>query len=64
MTKRGGGDKTPQFLSPLKDSNFLMKKIILKIKRLLKSNVVKEQPIILSELNFPGLNELSMKYLA
>lgn len=31
------------------------------IKKLLKSNVANEQAIVLSELNFPGLNELSMK---
>lgn len=31
------------------------------IKRLLKSNVANEQPTVLSELNFPGLSELSMK---
>lgn len=31
------------------------------IKRLLKSSVVNEQPIVWSDLNFPGLNELSIK---
>lgn len=33
-------------------------------KRLLKSNVVNEQPVVLMELNFPGLNELSTKDVA
>lgn len=33
-------------------------------RRLLKSNVVNEQPVVLMELNFPGLNELSMKDVA